>query len=747
MAKGIFDFGNGNGYIYAVDPDGTTIKKVWRNNAEGARASKVYGVKSFPVALNRRAVGTITISAVTGTGSISSIDIDTVNQISSSIAYTIATTTSDLALLIESAINSFSPGSGPNYIASRHENVIYVYAPVSAGSSVNSLSISVSNTGNLTVTTTELAGGSNNDLVYDESVGFRFFVDADYGATNISGGGVATQDDISNAIEVSKFIINRGMQTASDVQDLTISGGQITAVRNIVETNINVDTEGMAASDNLSSINPVGFVDGDTVILRGTNSSRLVTVVNTGNIQLVNGSWVSGAQYEAIILQFFNGVFYEASRASSNTNPFVSDTYANLVTLKGSNSLVANKTYYITDKNIYVKAITTNRFAEEASYFAYNADWTGVGDYSNVSGFGSALGIWNTGLSGAVAGDVVIWNNRHFRNQLGGAGFSNPDIDFITWSVLGFSTGHGYINEVDEIIYDFDNDYIAERKDRRNNVVSCDRNVAIFFALQDGSRQMNPTDVLKWGNDNFYGNRVVDSYLWNANDEGYSYRNTLENLSAWDDTNTIPSLSSVYGNYLNGSTFSSISISNTSLVHDNTLIGAEMSSTTVDAGEIRDVIASLGAELNLTLASGSKFQYNEVEGNILIALSIATSITYENKKYNNGSSTFTATIDITGLTDIDLVNNSWAGIIALTSTNATEAVTDVSNSSSVISHEFRPESGLAVTFTGTAVASAAADKIILPTANFVADGTNNDWLELQKGVSDALYQINGQNYI
>jgi hypothetical protein len=58
----------------------------------------------------------------------------------------------------------------------------------------------------------------------------------------------------------------------------------------------------------------------------------------------------------------------------------------------------------------------------------------------------------------------------------------------------------------------------------------------------------------------------------------------------------------------------------------------------------------------------------------------------------------------------------------------------------------QPASGLTVTFTGTAVASAGAGDIVLPTSDFVANGTNRDYLSVVKDGSFAK-QVDANNFI
>lgn len=104
------------------------------------------------------------------------------------------------------------------------------------------------------------------------------------------------------------------------------------------------------------------------------------------------------------------------------------------------------------------------------------------------------------------------------------------------------------------------------------------------------------------------------------------------------------------------------------------------------------------------------------------------------------------TLDITGLTTIDLSSVADADIVNLTSTNATETVDSIIGATDNKTVRLQPESGLTVTFTGTAVADAAAGDIVLPTASFVANGTNRDYLSVVSD-GDFVKQVDANNFI
>lgn len=89
-----------------------------------------------------------------------------------------------------------------------------------------------------------------------------------------------------------------------------------------------------------------------------------------------------------------------------------------------------------------------------------------------------------------------------------------------------------------------------------------------------------------------------------------------------------------------------------------------------------------------------------------------------------------ATIDITGLDDIDMTGNTLNGIINLTSTNPTETINTISNAATLFPYIFRPEPGLLITWNDVLTNPLANLKLQGPA--LTTDGTNFGYLELQR---------------
>lgn len=322
MSKGIYDFGSGLGWIYVVQPDGTTIVDSLRNTPANAKKTKLTAVEAMSVALNRKANGTITVATVTGVGNITDITINGVSQIdtSSPIPFTGATSVSALAALINTAVNTYGDPASPTYETIVSGATITFIAPESIGADDNGQTITVTISANATTTGVAVNNGSDATELYDLGYGYRFFLDADYGTTGCAGTGVATPSSLTNSVEITNSLIQRGLNSAIDVQNATISSGVISFTRKSVDTLIYIDTESSAVTDELDTINPAGFADGDKITLRGVSGSRVTTVTdNSGNIQLQGSvDFATGATETALVLQLKNSIWYELSRTTQS---------------------------------------------------------------------------------------------------------------------------------------------------------------------------------------------------------------------------------------------------------------------------------------------------------------------------------------------------------------------------------------------------------------------------------------------
>ena len=140
---------------------------------------------------------------------------------------------------------------------------------------------------------------------------------------------------------------------------------------------------------------------------------------------------------------------------------------------------------------VYVKATSKNTLDTYGTGLFYNADYMKNGDYSGVVGFVAQLGVW-TDVLVVVAGDVVIWNNYHYKNLTGVNTANNPFLDSVNWQIIPYSITTGYILEYNLVGLYFNAGLrIGWRKDQYANYVE---------DFTDLSTSLNALNRFQWGN-------------------------------------------------------------------------------------------------------------------------------------------------------------------------------------------------------------------------------------------------------
>lgn len=200
---------------------------------------------------------------------------------------------------------------------------------------------------------------------------------------------------------------------------------------------------------------------------------------------------------------------------SMESGGLIEITYSDAQTAISGLLLSVGSYYKITDRadgGIILLAVSTNQFSLEGKGIFLNPDFQLVGQWElNWRTTGDIVGIWVAADEGSFGnGSIVFWNGYHYLViDDGSFDGSDPATNTTSYQVLTKSVANGYIKEVDFILYDFDNDSVIKREDKRNNSVN---GVAKF----------------QWGNDNVYNN----TFLSNAgkdieNQRGEFYGNTI----------------------------------------------------------------------------------------------------------------------------------------------------------------------------------------------------------------------------
>jgi len=219
---------------------------------------------------------------------------------------------------------------------------------------------------------------------------------------------------------------------------------------------------------------------------------------------------------------------------------FIDITYSALSILRGANDLEKGAFYNITDRadaGIVLHAVDINRLSLHGTAAYFVADYAKVGNYlSTPLAVGTLQGVWESGLEAGMSnGDVVIWNGKHYQVQSTGSfAGTNPFLNTLAYALLTDSERRGYFVEVDFVKYDFLNDTILERSDRRGNIVNG-----------------NGISLFQWGNNNVYNNLIQNSAIYDCiNNLGEIYGNVLSNtvIVVSDNTNLGVVRNSVFNN-------------------------------------------------------------------------------------------------------------------------------------------------------------------------------------------------------
>jgi len=312
------------------------------------------------------------------------------------------------------------------------------------------------------------------------------------------------------------------------------------------------DISGNAGTNNITIVAPNGYKinNSQTLILNSNNESVLVRI--SSNLDYVSFPNKAGhiiqdegnTLPQQPILDFVgtgvtvtNGVG-KTIVTINDCCDFVELTNTQMLELINNGTVDAGTYYKITnpinaDEGVVVQGIVTNANPSlQGSGIFLNADYQNVGDYSGVSGFVSNLGIWSSVVQTVVAGNVVIWGNRHWRNLAGNWGSA---LNFTTlddsWVLLPKNTTNGYIREVDFIKYNVNTNLVIYRADKRLNEV--EYQYPIIDAIS----------VFQWGRNVVQSNKVFSASSMQCTNSYCSFTgNHLTNESGLVDVSNINSL-------------------------------------------------------------------------------------------------------------------------------------------------------------------------------------------------------------
>jgi hypothetical protein len=709
--------GTGTGFLYATV--GSTIHLTLPNTADGVRRLREFGVRARSIGLGQRGLGVIEISDITDDGEISQVVIDGVNQIGTVVAYDTGTEEQTAANLA-AAITAHTPSSGLNWFAQNVGSVVYVYPPQGATTAINGLTIGVADDGDITITTTPVFGASGQATVYNESNGYRFYINASSGAP---------VGDISGADEITKWIVPRSLDMSLPSYSQNIANGILTIERMASISFAVAGTEGSASTDDCIAITPVGFADNDLLLVRAVSENRVVNFIQdpNGNLVLKQGAAYTSEGFGTFIaFQHIAGTFYEVFRSGgASAGAYIVTTYGLAQLEVMGESLIPGANYLISDRGdrgILLKAVSNNRFSLHGTYFA------AVPDYQNTTGV--FLGRWRSSLTPSV-NSLVAWNWLMYVNTTGSNGVSNPATDTTNWTALPL-TDSRYVLETHYCEFDFDLDWVVARTDKRNNRVRVSTFMAFEWIAANFSfyppEQMENIRWFVWGSDKVAGN-MFDQAYWRSGDGFYIDSTVKNNIVECESRFSLQGggVGEISNNRIKTAWLQITMENNNSIVTQNELYNCRVTpeEATGSPMVVRGNFFKRGCSKIEISSSGVIYPYikSGLIGCRIESGSIAPPYNifedYVGQVFEAGRSTFANnSLTITGVSTPSISTSSIDGVFVLASANSSETITGLLSGSNgnpqITEYKFIVGTGLTLTVQGAGTPSANGQFLIPP---------------------------------
>lgn len=352
---------------------------------------------------------------------------------------------------------------------------------------------------------------------------------------------------------------------------------------------------------------------------------QLTTSGALAHAQNTDIALAAGTPFQINALQI-KGIYDSLALSMSYSNALNSITVGN----PGYGTLRPGYLYYITDRRIYLQAISQTEFKRSGILVAKNCD------YQNASGV--FIGPWRAGMSGVALNKICCWNGVHYKNTTGVNGGSDPIVDTTNWLALA-TTDTSYQTEADLIIYDVTSDHILFRADKRGNEVGLDS--------ENNYNDFNPVSLFQWGNDAVERNKVTAGFLSCINQRG-----------------------NIKGVCIAG--------------------GAKVTANNSDTGQINFV--TVNADCIVEISRGSGFSITDSQITRSGSFIIDAGESFSELNINDYSSNLSYTLDITGFTSLDFSGLTVdqqnriraAGKLLLTSSNSSETIAGITNANQAI---------------------------------------------------------------
>lgn len=673
---------NGDGFVYVTGPSGTfpaTADErmkwsypdygIW-NYPQSTHQVMYWALRNVPDNGSGYATFIITVTNAVA-DNCNSLLVNGIAQTAGAIGMSVGDTTASAAS-IAAGINAYVPGAGPNYRA-KSIGPMVIATSDTVGSGSNGDAVAIAFSGASTATTTDVGAGRAPG-----EFPVRIWLDVSNSASETVMG--------PNAVEITDWVTHRGIESARLKQSINVVASTLVFERMGNEMTIEAQLNGT-----ITDIISIGVLDLDKITVTG-NGVHTQTLTASATIG-VNGS---------------------AALTTALTNVTLVYDLANTKWNETSRSIVVDPAL-----------LRENGVAIPLQEGVFQL--TPAGGTATIT----------PGATGVSAFPGIVY--EHGISLLGGPIILGSDLEFTIDATSAMNGDAGFIS---------------------GNSVSIDLNGnAINFS--------GPTGVIAT-----MPSQMADSGMWNARWEVLDTV-SIPPLVGWS---LVPIFSNLHTEFLETDMYQNASVTNDKLATG--IDGAKVSAGTLPEAGLTVAVqnklnsvndAGAPAIANITGVNGITYFWDLSAGNFVATLPPIATSTYQRITFikidtstNTGTISGDATIagnpnivlrdqfdavtfkgdgtkwsiaaqyppkplpctiSITGLTTLDLTAaNRRCSVVNVTSGNATEAIDEILNGPIDHDIEIRPETGLVLTLTGTAIAGNVPNSIALQAATLVLDG-------------------------
>lgn len=378
--------GNEQGYLYSLDLNGDVIES-FTNDSLGVEKLLSTSLFALPITSNIAPTGSITVLTATA-GSITDVRVNGINQMNNPITIVVGDVEAT-AVLVATEINASTPASGARYKAQAVGGAVLLTAiELTNYETPNGHVTSVIATGTSTFDQQDVSGGLNAsdrrsaiidyDEILDPSRGVTVSLDANYAVGSVcSGEGTAVVGDASNAVDVTKFFLNKSILAGKDIVGNVVISENTATVERLSSDSVVYLTTSSGTTDLVRTFVSEGYVEGDEVTFLNNTPTDEITFedlsVAGGNISLAGAAEYNSAGDEMITLMWDAAANFWREKSRSNTAiPEIntSNLADGAVTeIKIGDAAVSTRTLgtgVVTAEKIATQTITSGKLAQEA---------------------------------------------------------------------------------------------------------------------------------------------------------------------------------------------------------------------------------------------------------------------------------------------------------------------------------------------------------------------------------------------